>query len=215
MFDEVLFGNTKKYLALLAEKEILPNQAYLAGGTAIALQLGHRISYDLDFFTPSQFQLEEILYKLKTLKEFKLDRTAWGTILGSFSDCKFSIFYYPYPLVEKPSRYLGLNVARAKDLAASKIGAISSRGTKRDFIDLYYLLQSGKVGNLEKCLTFYEKRFGNLSAMRFHILKSLTYFEDADQEKDPKMLVKDYSWREIKKYFSAEVKKLVETRKGF
>jgi hypothetical protein len=70
MFDEVLFGNTKKYLALLAEKEILPNQAYLAGGTAIALQLGHRISYDLDFFTPSQFQLEEILYKLKTLKMY-------------------------------------------------------------------------------------------------------------------------------------------------
>ena len=51
MFDKVLPGDTKKYLALLAERNILPDKTYLAGGTAIALQLGHRVSYDLDFFT--------------------------------------------------------------------------------------------------------------------------------------------------------------------
>jgi len=210
MFDEVLLGNTKKYLALLAEKNILPSKAYLAGGTAIALQLGHRISYDLDFFTPSKFQLEEILHKLKIFTEFKLDRTAWGTILGDFPNCKFSLFYYKYPLIESPSDYSGIKIAGLKDLAAGKIGAISSRGTKRDFIDIYYILQSSEVDNLQQCLGFYQKRFRNLSALKFHILKSLTYFEDADKEKDPKMLVKDYSWKEIKKFLSTEVEKLVK-----
>ncbi len=209
MFEQVLFGDTKKYLALLAQKNILPAGTYLAGGTAIALQLGHRISYDLDFFTPEKFKTEETLEVLKNISDFKLDRTAWGTILGNFSSCKFSLFYYQYPLIEKTTNYLGIKIASLKDLAASKIGAVSSRGTKRDFIDIYYILQGGQAGSLQDFLSDYNARFKNLASQRIHILKSLEYFADADKDEDPKMLVPDYSWEEVKKILKEEVKKLI------
>ena len=210
MFIKVLPGKTKSYLALLKEKKILPKDTYLAGGTAVALQLDHRISYDLDFFTPIKFKSEEVLEDLKKIKDFQLERTDWQTILGSFPDCKFSLFYYQYPLIEPPKDFNGIKVADLKDLVASKIGAISSRGTKRDFIDLFYILKKGKVGNLQECLRFYDLRFKNLASQKFYILKSLTYFEDADQDRDPKMLVNNYSWPEVKKYLIEETQKILE-----
>lgn len=209
MFEQVLPGNTQKYLALLAEKNILPSKTYLAGGTAIALQLGHRISYDLDFFSCEEFKTEKVLEELKRIEGFKLDRTDWGTILGNFPNCKFSLFYYQYPLIEETKDYLGIKIAGLKDLAASKIGAISSRGTKRDFVDIYYILKNAKVGNLQDFLVYYDSRFKNLASQKIHILKSLQYFTDADQEEDPKMLVSDYSWEKVKQFLIFEVEKLV------
>lgn len=209
MFDRALYGETKKYLAILVQEKILPIETYLAGGTAIALQLGHRISYDLDFFTPKEFKTEEVLEKLAKLENFKIDRTDWGTILGNFPTIKFSFFYYQYPLIGKTTDYLGIKIASLKDLAAGKIGAISSRGTKRDFIDLYHILQSGQAGNLQDFLTYYNQRFQNLASQKIHILKSLEYFADADKEEDPKMLIDDYSWETVKKTLRDEVKKLI------
>jgi len=209
MFEQVLPGNTQKYLALLAEKNILPEKTYLAGGTAIALQLGHRISYDLDFFSYEEFKTEKVLENLKRIDGFKLDRTDWGTILGNFPSCKFSLFYYQYPLTEELKDYLGTKIAGLKDLAASKIGAISSRGTKRDFVDIYYILKKGNVGSLDDFLNYYNQRFQNLAIQKVHILKSLEYFLDADKEEDPKMLVGDYSWENVKAFIGEEVKKLI------
>ena len=219
MHSQVLTERTKNTLALLVASKILPVRAYLAGGTAIALHLGHRISLDLDFFTPQQFQTEEVLESLKKIQKFKLSKTDWGTILGDFPSVKFSLFYYQYPLIEKTVNYQGIAVAGLKDLITSKIGAISSRGTKRDFIDLYYilkensarshLLKSGRVNSLEDCLAYYNQRFQNLAGQKVHILKSLTYFEDANKEEDPNMLVSDYSWGEVKKFLISEVEKLI------
>jgi len=209
MFEQVLPGNTQKYLALLAEKNILPSKTYLGGGTAIALQLGHRISYDLDFFSYEEFKTEKVLEDLKRIEGFKLDRTDWGTILGSFPSCKFSLFYYQYPLTEEMKDYLGIKIAGLKDLVASKIGAISSRGTKRDFVDIFYILKKGNVGSLDDFQNYYNQRFQNLATQKIHILKSLEYFEDADKEEDPKMLVDDYSWGKVKKTLQEEVKKLI------
>lgn len=208
MFDQVLPGDTKKYLAVLAEKNILPDKTYLAGGTAIALQLGHRVSYDLDFFTSQEFETPQVLKSLKNI-EFKLDRTDWGTILGNFPTVKFSLFYYQYPLIENAIDYQNIKIAGLKDLVASKIGAISSRGTKRDFVDVYYIFKDGKAGNFNDFLKYYDQRFKNLASQKFHIIKSLTYFDDADKEEDPKMLIADYSWEEIKKTLKDEIKKLI------
>lgn len=209
MFEQALYGDTKKYLAILVKENILPKDTYLAGGTAVALHLGHRVSYDLDFFTLKEFKAEGVLKKLKNITDFKLDRTDCGTILGNFPTVKFSLFYYQYPLIENTADYLGIKIASLKDLAASKIGAISSRGTKRDFIDLYYILQSSQVGNLSDFLSYYDRRFQNLASQKVHILKSLEYFDDANKEEDPKMLADDYSWEEVKRVLQEEIKKLI------
>ena len=204
MFEQSLTKNTKNILAILGKEKILKD-AYLAGGTALALQLGHRISYDLDFFTNKPFERKEIIQQIEPLG-FKLEKEAWRTIMGKFLNIKFSLFYYKYPLIFKTKDFLGINIADIKDIATMKIDAISSCGTKRDFVDLYFLT---KQISLKEMLKFYEKKYKLLRANKAHILKSLDYFVDADKETEPKMLAKDYSWSKVKEFLKKETIKLI------
>jgi len=203
MFEKVLSAKTKNILALLAESRLL-EKAYLAGGTGCALHLGHRVSYDLDFFTPEKFSALSFAKKLTRIKIFELERTEWGTVLGRFDKIKFSLFYYSYPLLYPPRGFKKIKIADLRDIAAMKISAISERGTKRDFIDLYAICQ--KIP-LEKTLFLYNQKYGTLSNNLFHLFKSLTYFEDADEDVMPKMLV-SISWSEVKNFFKEESKNL-------
>lgn len=206
MFTNTLSQNAADALALLGESGILKN-AYLAGGTACALQLGHRVSLDLDFFTDQEFSTEIVLKQLEELPGFKLDETEKWTILGSFPKVKFSYFYYRYPLVKKTALFSKIRIASPEDIAAMKIAAICDRGTKRDFIDLYFLVQHGL--SLNKILKLYDKRYGKLSNNIYHILRSLRYFVDAEPQASPKMLI-PVSWEEVKEFFILQTKKLTQ-----
>jgi len=179
--------------------------AYLAGGTALALQLGHRLSYDLDFFTPLEFDEQLLLPEIEKISAFKLEKISWRTILGKFSAVRFSIFYYKYPALYAPKRFGKINVSDVRDIAGMKIAAIASRGTKRDFVDLYFICK--EVVPLNKAIRLYERKYKNLTATAMHIMKSLVYFDDAESEEMPQML-KKVEWGDIKKYFEKEVKKL-------
>ena len=203
MFEKALLGKTKNILALLAKSHLL-KEAYLAGGTACALHLGHRISYDLDFFTAKKFRVSLLTKKIEKIEGFKLERTAWGTILGKFNKIRFSLFYYSYPLLYPPKNFRGIKVADLRDIAAMKIAAIAERGTKRDFIDLYVICQKM---SLEKTLSLYNQKYGKLASNLFHTIKSLTYFEDAEGDVMPKMLI-SFSWIDVKKFLEKEVKNL-------
>ena len=92
MFDKVLPGKTSALLAVLGQSQPIQT-AYLAGGTALALQLGHRYSFDLDFFTPEPFDEKNLVGELEKAAPFSLETLKWRTILGKFEDVKFSIFY--------------------------------------------------------------------------------------------------------------------------
>ena len=207
MHDEVLPGKTQSVLALIGERNILPDKTYLAGGTACALHLGHRISFDLDYYTPIEFNVESQLHKIDSLNHnFKKSFTEDQTILGDFPEIKFSLFYYSYPLVDKPELYFGNKIVGLKDIAAMKINAISDRGAKRDYVDLYFVMQKLNY-RLTDILNLYEEKFKALASNKAHILKSLVYFSDADIDDDPKMLV-DWNWTKIKRYFVLRVKEL-------
>ena len=201
MFEKVLPGNTKDILALLGKSEVI-RQSYLGGGTALALQLGHRVSYDLDFFTPVEFDEEMLLPRLKEISDFRLEKIAWRTILGKYGDVLFSIFYYDYPLLFPCLRFHDIAVSEARDIAAMKIAAISARGVKRDFVDLYFICRD--MISLYDVIQLYDDKYGALQANRIHIIKSLAYFDDADEDKMPHLL-KDVSWDEVKKFFRREV----------
>ena len=204
MFEQVLPGNTKAVLAILEKNEII-KKAYLAGGTALALQLGHRISYDLDFFTQEEFDEQMILPEIKKISNFQLEKIAWRTILGKFKDVKFSMFYYKYPLLYAAKKFGMVNITDVRDIAAMKIAAIASRGTKRDFVDLYFICKENV--SLPDAIQLYDKKYENLATTKIHIVKSLVYFEDAESDETPKML-KKAAWEEIKRYFEKEVKKM-------
>lgn len=192
-------------MALLGNSHLL-DFAYLAGGTACALQAGHRISIDLDFFTPKEFNAKQIIQSLKAVGEFDLEQQSWGTILGSLNDVRFSLFVYEYPVLFPSKEFQGIHIADLRDIAAMKIDAIASRGIKRDFVDLYFLCKTGL--SLKEILGFYSQKY-EVSTSRFlHIHKSLVYFTDADVSPMPKML-KTADWPTIKKFFETVVKKIL------
>jgi len=134
MFEETLIKGTKNILALLGDSGILKD-AYLAGGTAAALQLGHRISFDLDFFTTKEFVPKSFSIELSKLGSFDEEQADKGTVLGRLEGINFSLFVYKYPLIFPTLKYLLLDVAGIPDIAAMKIDSIATRGAKRDFVD--------------------------------------------------------------------------------
>lgn len=205
MFEESLIKGAKEDLALLGQSGILEN-AYLAGGTALALQLGHRISADLDFFTDKEFVPKVFSNELSKLGSFEEEQSDKGTVLGIFEGIKFSLFIYKYPLIFPTLKYQSLNIADIRDIAAMKIDAVATRGTKRDFIDLYFICKSNY--ELAELLDFYNRKYGELASNLIHIQKSLIFFNDAEPDKMPRML-KDVRWEDVKRYFEKEVKKLM------
>lgn len=204
MFEEPLIEGAKENLALLGRSGILKD-AYLAGGTAAALQLGHRISVDFDFFTTKEFVPKSFSTELSELGSFDEEQADKGTVLGKFEGVNFSLFIYKYPLIYPPLKYLSLDVADIRDIAAMKIDAVATRGRKRDFIDLHFMCKSGY--ELTELLDFYDKRYGKLASNLIHIKKSLVFFSDAEPDEMPRLL-KEVKWEEVKRCFECEVKKL-------
>lgn len=204
MFTKTLSKNAQKSLAILG-KNVLPDNAYLAGGSALALHFGHRISIDFDFFTKTSFSSEKLAEILKEAAKFKTQTVLEDTLLGSFNGIKFSIFQYKYPLLFQPIDYLGVKIADPRDIGAMKIAALMDRGTKKDFIDLYFLSKKGIV--LESCFEYYEKKYKALANNLYSIITSLSYFIDAENSEMPVMLEK-VDWKEIKIFFEKEAVRL-------
>lgn len=201
MYTNTILENTHKLLTLFG-KESLPSNTYLAGGTAIALQLGHRKSIDLDFFTKNEFNEDQWVQKLEKEYNLKLFSKDWQTIIGNIYDVKFSLFYYKYPLINNLIDFENIKLASLEDLSAMKLDTVISRGTKRDLVDIYFLAQ--RFG-LESLYKFYDQKFGNYEDRELMIKKALVYFDDAENDVDPNMLV-DFNWDETKKYFLQNVK---------
>jgi len=208
MFTKTLLPDTFRAIKLVSDITEI-KQAYLAGGTALALQIGHRISVDLDFFTQHKFNELELSAKLTSLPKFVQNGTAQWTVWGEIDQTKLSIFYYKYPMLEQTVSFENLQLASLADIAAMKINAIESRGTRRDFVDIYFL---SKKYTLEEMLSFYQKKYSALEDHLYSILRSLDYFEDAEQEKQMPQMITNVNWEEIKEYFRNETHRLTERK---
>ena len=208
MFTKTLLPDTLRAIQLVSNVPEI-KKAYLAGGTSLALQIGHRTSVDLDFFTQHEFNEEELSAKLTSLPEFVQDGTAQWTVWGKIARTKFSIFYYKYPLLEKTLPFEGIQLANLVDIAAMKIHAIEDRGTRRDFVDVYFL---SKKYTFEDMLSFYQKKYAVLEDHLYSILRSLDYFEDAEQEAQMPKMKTSVNWEELKEYFRKETNRLIEKK---
>lgn len=208
MFTKALLPDTIRALKLVSKISIV-KKSYLAGGTALALHLGHRYSVDLDFFTNSVFDEKTLLSELKTLPEYKEDGTGWRTVWGKMSNTKFSLFYYQYPLVKKTVNFEGIQILQKEDIAAMKVHAVEDRGTKRDFIDLYFL---AKEFSMEQMFKFYDQKYKCLKTHKYIIIRSLNYFDEAELEEENPKMIKKVSWDEVKKFFQEQTIKLAKTK---
>ena len=193
-------------MEVLGASRIL-NGFYLAGGTGLALFYGHRMSLDLDFFSREKFNAINVVKALKQQGALSIDTLENDTVHGAFEGTKLSLLWYPYKMLKEPVVYNGIQIANPVDIACMKISAISSRGTKKDFVDLFYILEHYPLAAI---IMFFQEKYEDIGYNMIHILKSLTYFHDADMDPEPEFLMKNPpAWTAVKRRIQVEVKKLI------
>ena len=169
----------------------------LVGGTALSLQLGHRISVDLDLFNIEPFDILDLRNKLNNHFGTRINMvSSEKNKLGVFcfiDDVKIDICKHLFPLLNKPITIEGIRMWSLEDIAASKVYAISNRGTRKDFWDLDLLLDHFSFYQIA---SFYEKRYGHQLAIS--IAKMLVYFDTADGSDNPNCLL-NKNWEGVKK----------------
>jgi hypothetical protein len=200
---EAISASTGKTLRALSEAKLL-DRFYLAGGTGLALRLGHRLSLDLDFFAPEPFEEEIVLQQAQKLPGFALVTKGPQTLHTTIQGTKVSFLGYAYPLLFPLTQFLDVQVADARDIACMKLSAIAGRGTRRDFVDLYVCAREFGPGEL---LQLFDRKYSQTRYNRLHVLKSLTFFADAEKDPMPNMLA-PLDWEELKRYFQWEVSRL-------
>ncbi|MEA3428202.1 MAG: nucleotidyl transferase AbiEii/AbiGii toxin family protein [Thermodesulfobacteriota bacterium] len=204
MFSETISPDTNRLIEKIKNRTWLSSY-YLAGGTALALHLGHRTSIDLDFFTESEVEEMTMVDHLRTAGNLRLDQIGKGTIVGNLDSVRISFFKYPYRLLDPLIEWNGLNVASVRDIALMKMVAISQRGSIKDFIDLFFVAREFKP--VDALIPELSIKYVGVQFNTNHILRSLCYFEDAEKEPMPNMLTA-CDWQEVKEYFINEVKRL-------
>lgn len=193
-------------LELIGALSALPQlkACYLAGGTGLALQCGHRLSADLDFFSSrnplGSSEREALKEKLSKLRGFKIRDEKEGTLHALARGVEISFLRYSYPLLRRPLRWKGLNIASMPDIGLMKIGAIIGRGSRKDFRDLREICRKIRLADL---IRWAPKKFSAAEDFMFQASKALAYFDDAEAEPEPVLLRKE-PWEDVKKYFQRE-----------
>lgn len=191
--------HTLELLRALMQEAAL-SELRLVGGTALALQYGHRSSVDLDLFGKIDidgYELQSILSKYGVLKVENETKIIHQYYIDSI---KVDVVNYPFEWISPIIEADGIRLASPIDIAAMKVNAIEGRGTKKDFIDMYMLLQHY---SLKEIIAFYQQKYPNYSI--FRALRSLTYFEDAEDQFMPRMFIED-TWENMKLYITNQVK---------
>jgi Nucleotidyl transferase AbiEii toxin, Type IV TA system len=197
---EVISSEVAKTAQRLAGIESL-RDFYLAGGTALGLHLGHRRSIDLDFFSAQPFNEDLLIAAVQGFPKLTVLSKSSQTAYLHVSGTKVSFIGYRYPMLFPLEHFQGLAVAEVRDIAAMKISALASRGSRRDFVDLYVVARQYGLSHL---LELFQRKFAQANYSMVHVRKALTYFADADNEAMPDMLVR-LSWKEVREYFLREV----------
>ena len=174
----------------------------LVGGTSLALQIGHRNSIDIDLFGNQPIDFELFIAILKKIGKTEIFKSSKNILITQINEIKVDFVNYTYPLLEKPFEIDGIRMLSKKDIAAMKLNAIAGRGSKKDFIDLYFLLNEF---SLREMMDFYCSKY--LDGSEFMVYKSLSYFEEANLQPEPKM-VKDFNWEICKQKIIEEVIKV-------
>lgn len=200
MYWNIIDEKRYQLLKNITETISIPNY-YMIGGTALSLQLGLRLSYDFDFCIPEQCNNEVLLQELKSLGTIEVKQNYKGTCDILLNGVQVSFFYYPNIFINElvsTDEMPKLKMASILDIALMKLAAIGGRGAKKDFFDLYNIINKCDY-TVEQLVKGLIKKYGeNINYV--NMIMGLSYFEDAEQETLPKTLV-SYDWENIKKFF--------------
>jgi len=198
----------RKQVALLPTLRLLTQRGfYLAGGTGLALQLAHRRSIDFDFYRPGDFDPQRLYQALASrVRHARLVRSADGTLIARLNDVECSGFRYAYPLLKPLVTNEYLAVASLEDIAAMKLAAIIQRGTRRDYFDLYVLLERF---SLKRILGLARKKYQGFND--YVALQALTYFEEAEHDPEEARLAPfvPMKWQHVKRSLERAVRDFI------
>lgn len=203
LHKETVEARTLDLLNKLSQLDLLAPY-YLAGGTALALQIGHRLSIDLDFFGKIPVDYDELLKQSKEFGTIQVIDREDKHLEFSLNNVKIDVVNYDFKLIKPLKKVDYLKLASMEDIAAMKISAIEGRGTKKDFYDLYFLLESY---SLKEILNFAKAKFPEANML--NIARSLVDFTDAENEPEPNLLSKKLNWDEVKDKIINKTKELV------
>ena len=198
LYLETVESSTLELLKKLQRLPVL-EQTRLVGGTALALQLGHRKSIDLDFFGTIDCEAEYLRESIAGIASLTILKESPHIHIYIVDGIKVDIVNYKYPWLDDVVLEQGLRLASVSDIAALKITAIIGRGTKKDFIDIAFLLHHF---SLEEILHFYAAKYNDSSV--FMAMKSLAYFDDAEADPMPDMFV-NQSWQQVKAHILSKI----------
>ena len=203
---ETIEPSTLELLKSLQSISILKD-FHLAGGTALAMQIGHRKSIDLDLFTQHDFDSNTLLEYLEDSFQFALNFSSTHTLKGSIANVNVDFITHKYPFVKSPIVKDGVTFYSIEDIAAMKLNAITGNGTRsKDFIDIYFIL---KQYSIEDILSFYKTKYASRNQLQ--VLKSLIYFDDISIHDFPKMLIeKKLSLDKVKNVISSHIQNYSE-----
>lgn len=200
LHSETLPGHSLELLKKISP-ELKSRGFYLAGGTALALRMGHRISVDLDFFTEKSFDSQELIVFLHTVagEAPLITQQTKGSVCVILDETKVELFHYPYALLSDTEAHEGIILSSLFDNGVMKISALMNRGSKKDFCDFAALLE---IESLSKWLEVFKRKYPTTDI--FSVVKSLTWFDDAEQEPDP-VFLKQQVWVDVKSKIVAAV----------
>jgi len=197
---QTVLPDTLELLKVLMQQSLLKDMR-LVGGTSLALQYGHRRSVDLDFFGQTTEDVDELTVMMRECSKDMIKGSCTKRIKTYFlNGVKVDVVNYDYKWIDDVVEEDGLRLASPKDIAAMKVNAVMGRGTKKDFIDVYFLL---KHYSFDELIQFYLQKYTDGSEYR--ALLSMSYFADADPQPMPYMF-QDVDWEMIK----SEIKRRVE-----
>ncbi len=184
LHKETVDGNTLELIEKL-QSDIMLQDFVLVGGTALSLQIGHRLSIDIDFFSKEEFDPQELLEHLEQHYGFREQYRHKSTLKGIVNGISVDLLRHNYDYVVPPKSVGGITMAGKQDIAAMKVNAITGDGTRvKDFIDIYFLLKDFSFADI---IGFYKTKYN--ARNDFHAVKSLTYFDDIVKEAWPKMIL--------------------------
>lgn len=203
LYTATVAPNTLELLTELMHKPYLKGFC-LVGGTALSLQIGHRISVDLDMFTDTPFDVNALRSNLEDdFPVFQVILESQNTLITNINNIKVDFIRFKYGFKYPVIIENGTRLTDIKDIAPMKLDAITGRGKKKDFFDLYFLL---KRHALPEILDLYQAKYRHTTI--FHVIKSIIYFQEADAEPEPVIIDKSVTWIKVKRKLIEEVNKL-------
>ncbi len=204
MHPKVLSKNAWEIVRRLATSGVLEGWV-LAGGTGLALQFGHRYSEDLDLFRPEAFDAEAMLHRLAGFGKVDVQQMSSGTLHAVVQGVRLSFLEAQAGFLFPGVPYRGMTVADPSDIAVMKLIAVGGRGSRKDFVDLFFLFRHGV--SLDSIFSMLRRRFSGIDYNEYHLLKSLAYFEEVESEPMPDMVTK-VTWEQVKEAIVQEVRRL-------